>query len=471
MLNTIYNTGSIDYIGGTNAFAMKKTISLTFFFILSISLVYAQQHKADSVFKKLSKAKYDSNLVITFDSIGHSFINSKPKLAHQFTDKGLAIAKEIKFRKGEARSLNNLGLIYERTGDYTQALNYMIKAMEIYEDIDYQRGVGICLTNMSIIYSDLGDLEKCVETNVKAKDIDEDANDSSGLVTDLINIGDSYEKLNRLDSALKYTEQGYLLAKEIREKSMIGMGLNNLGNIYYKLGKYDSAKQKYSLAIPFYRDDEDDDGICEVSLGLAEVYKNKRKTDSSLYYSHLSLETAMSTDNTMRILHASSFLTDFYKTKSTPDSLYKYQQIMLSAQDSLFKQEKVAHYQRLLFSEEIRQQKLEDEKKEQAEKRTKQVQLAGISIFIPVFFILLMPLRKKKVNPKVINFMGVLALLMAYEFIMLLTEPYIGALTNERPILMLPIQVLIGALLVPLHHELEHKIKVKFEHTDKKPHH
>ena len=45
-----------------------------------------------------------------------------------------------------------------------------------------------------------------------------------------------------------------------------------------------------------------------------------------------------------------------------------------------------------------------------------------------------------------------------FEFINLLIHPYLARLTNDSPPLMLLILIGIGALLVPLHHKLEHWI-------------
>jgi amino acid transporter len=71
-------------------------------------------------------------------------------------------------------------------------------------------------------------------------------------------------------------------------------------------------------------------------------------------------------------------------------------------------------------------------------------------------------------NQRVIKFLGVLALLIVFEFLNLLLHPYIGKLTHHSPVMMLGIMVCIAALLIPLHHKLEHWITDNMVEKNKK---
>ena len=77
----------------------------------------------------------------------------------------------------------------------------------------------------------------------------------------------------------------------------------------------------------------------------------------------------------------------------------------------------------------------------------------GIITFI-IFFILLS--RRHITNTKLIQFLGVVALLLVFEFLNLLLHPFLERITHHSPVLMLLSLVCIAALLVPLHHKLEH---------------
>ena len=68
-----------------------------------------------------------------------------------------------------------------------------------------------------------------------------------------------------------------------------------------------------------------------------------------------------------------------------------------------------------------------------------------------------------------IDFMGVLSLLLAFEFITLLIHPLIEKFTNHAPVLELIILVVLAAILIPLHHQLTRWLKAKLSGHVKQP--
>ncbi|MHB1177819.1 MAG: hypothetical protein ACYCZO_05750 [Daejeonella sp.] len=90
------------------------------------------------------------------------------------------------------------------------------------------------------------------------------------------------------------------------------------------------------------------------------------------------------------------------------------------------------------------------------EERSHNLQYAAIAIALITFLIFFLILsRSIIVKTKFIEFFGVLGLLAVFEFINLFIHPYLAHITNDSPVLMLLILIVIGAMLVPLHHKLE----------------
>ena len=67
-----------------------------------------------------------------------------------------------------------------------------------------------------------------------------------------------------------------------------------------------------------------------------------------------------------------------------------------------------------------------------------------------------------------IEFLGVIALLIVFEFLNLLLHPFLERITNHSPIVMLLALVCIAALLVPLHHKAEKWATAKLVEKNKK---
>ncbi|MBS1639334.1 MAG: hypothetical protein JSR12_04695 [Bacteroidetes bacterium] len=60
------------------------------------------------------------------------------------------------------------------------------------------------------------------------------------------------------------------------------------------------------------------------------------------------------------------------------------------------------------------------------------------------------------VHHKIVAFLSVIILLVVFEFINLLIHLFLENITHHSPILMLLALVCIAALIVPLHHKIEH---------------
>ena len=90
------------------------------------------------------------------------------------------------------------------------------------------------------------------------------------------------------------------------------------------------------------------------------------------------------------------------------------------------------------------------------QQRKQNIQYALLALGILSFIILFLALSRRHItNTKVIQFLGVVALLVVFEFLNLLLHPFLERITHHNPILMLLALVCIAALLVPLHHKLE----------------
>ena len=94
-------------------------------------------------------------------------------------------------------------------------------------------------------------------------------------------------------------------------------------------------------------------------------------------------------------------------------------------------------------------------KRKEAQERAQQLQLMLIGIFIPIFFLLTVFLSKRKIHVKAIKTLGIISLLLLFEYITLLFHPFVLSITNHTPIFELLIFVSIAALLIPTHHRVE----------------
>ena len=191
--------------------------------------------------------------------------------------------------------------------------------------------------------------------------------------------------------------------------------------------------------------------------------------DSARYYARQAVELAREKGFKDQLLRAYEYLYQSFEKTDVKDSVYKYFRLAINTKDSLFTLQKAKDIQAINFREQLRQQEIENEKAKAEEERKTNIQYAAIAIGLILFISLFLLLsRSIIVNEKWISFFGILGLLIVFEFINLLFHPYLVNLTNHSPVLMLAALVAIAALLIPLHHRLEHWIKHKMVEKNKK---
>ena len=422
---------------------------------------FAQNNNTDSLKQVLRTEIADTTRVMALFYLGNHYVFFSLDTSLIYTQQGLALSRQTGFIYGEANCLTNLGTIFWQAGNYPKSLEYYIQALKKYEIADDQFGLATSNGAIANIYAEMGDKQMEISYNSRCKTIAESLNDKLLLNYIYVNMGDFYEKQNQLDSALKYINQSYELAKLLNKTDSKGMALNNLGNIHSKMQHVEIAMDCYRQSLALGWEVKDFNLICETTLGVAALFKKTGQADSALYYARMSFATASDAGFTKRILNASTFLSTYFKNMNRFDSAYYYQSITIAAKDSLFSQEKSREVQNLSFTEKIRQQEIEEAARLAREERKSNIQLIGIVTFISFFFALLFVFSKRHVNPKVIKFLGLLGLLLLFEFISLFLHPYIAAFTHHTPVYMLLILVLIASLLVPMHHKLQRWVKEK----------
>ena len=443
---------------------MKKYMFLisVWLFMLTACTQAQSNINIDTLKKLLVTKIHDSTKSLIYCDLCLAYLYFNPDSSLFFAQKGLILAKRIDFAKGEAMALTRTAGVFRVTGSYVKALELYLQALKKYESINDQLGITRVLINIGSTYAGQGDYKQTLYYNLKAKAIAEKLKDKKRLQIALVNSGDAYEKLNQLDSARMSSHQGYEIALSLNDEAVVGTSLNNLGNVYSKMNQPILALEIYRSSIPIELKTKNDEGICETYLGMAKLFQRMNVQDSSLQYAKQSLAIAQLAGFTPKVLEASTFLAAFYKSQNIVDSAYHYLAETIAAKDSLYSQEKSRQVQALSFNELLRQQEIETVRIATEKQQKNDLQYIGIAagliIFITIFILLS---RSIIVNERLIKFVGLIGLLVIFEFVNLLIHPYLTSATHHSPIWMLIVLVAIAAILVPMHRWIEHLVAHK----------
>ena len=443
---------------------MKKLIGLAIFLLITIQFSVAQSAKIDfsqkppnldSLLPKIKAEKNDSAryylamsaLTISETNPVEDMHNSEIILLHGQKNNDLV-----------CQVLGYCCLCYDYIafGNKVKSLEFGIKANQTAEKSNNDRLKTFAKAMLALTYLTMGDFEKAESYNKAAMEA------GSKYETDIISVcavndmGTIYLAMGKIDSALVYTQKAYEMA--------IKSGINYwLTSTYLQFGSIHAAMKNSSLALNYWNlalNEANRIGspkfVSTAYNAIAQFYYASNQSDSAKLYATRAISSVNNTAFYTLNVDPAKLLLNIYRN-SNVDSAFKYSEIYRTANDSLFNIRALQQAQLMAVEEEARlaELKFEEEKSDEARKTNLEYTFIAIGI-VSFFMIFLVFSRSYITNPKIIEFLSVIALLIVFEFFNLLIHPLLEKVTHHSPVLMLLALVGLAALLIPLHHKLEH---------------
>jgi len=433
--------------------------------------------KISSLLKALPKQKEDTNKVQTLMEISYTYSRISPYEGIEYAEKALILAEKLHWKLGVARSNSCIGANYFSISNFPLAYKYWLISLEECEEIDYQQGVANHLNNIGNVFFSqknysvaLDYYEKALSTNLKI------GNEKSITVI-YTAIGNVYAKQKEYKKALEYHYKALAIDLKQNIKSNIGSDFINIGSIYNDEENYTKALDELFSGMRFKKLVGENQGLANAYSLIGNVYLNIAKKDLSSKTLNLSIKYS---DSALKIGESIGFLDNMQKTYhnlSDAYSLlnndkqafetYKHYTVI---KDSIFSIDKQSDIFNLKKKEELEEKKWESEKEEQAKESREYIQIGGISMFILIMVFVLLILRNKKNNPKLIEFLCTFFVLVLFEFLNLLIHAKVEDLTEHNLILTLLCLLVTASIIIPIHHKMEHWLKKKLAHNESKLH-
>jgi NADH:ubiquinone oxidoreductase subunit 3 (subunit A) len=330
-------------------------------------------------------------------------------------------------------------------------------------------GTNYTILGLASILETNGDLPGSLKVLFSVLPKFEERKDSFGIYQTYSIISATYMAAKDYVQAAKYSKMGIAFAGN--DQNLISRIYNGIACIYgegkmpdsgmayaEKAGEYDVALPFLKRTAAFYKRDGARGPYLDAYLknDFAEVFLATKMYDSSRYYARQALLVSVPFDIKDQSMRSYEYLYKGFEQTNQQDSLNKYFRLSMIIKDSLLNLEKVKSIEALTFQEQLRQQEADAEKARAGEERQQNIQYALMALGIISFVIVFLLLSRRHItNTKVIRFLGVVALLVVFEFLNLLLHPPLEKITHHSPVLMLLALVCIAALLVPLHHRIE----------------
>lgn len=439
---------------------MRKTWIVIAFLFIAFSVNGQKDIKAikDSLKGLVHQKQPDTLRALRLVELSYLYIESAPDTMLLLSSEALGLSRHVDFRRGEALSLNRQGIAYYLMGNLTKAMELTLKGLQISEKINDPEGMRKAYTSLGNLHSGQpGEEGQALAYQFKAKAFAEQLNDKASLSIVLANIGSSYHKLKKYDSAKLFTQQAFDRAAELGSARMMGVPMLIMASIYRSTDQPALALAAYRAGASYSSQAGDDYHLISDYNGMASLFDLQKQQDSSLHYAKLALSIAQQKGFLSTVPAASDLIYAVYKSTGNKDSALFYLELTRKANDSLFNIENVKKLQALNMEEKLREQEKQQEEARAKEERAHNLQYAAIAIGLVTFLILFLLLSHTLVvSQALIKILGIVGLLVLFEFINLLIHPYVGEVTHHSPFYMLLIMVCIAALLVPMHHKIEH---------------
>ncbi len=143
----------------------------------------------------------------------------------------LIFAEHEYLHKGRADALNVSANIKIDTGDEQGAINDLQDALKLFRLVENQRSEAVALGNLGLIYQKLGEYDLALEHHQDALRLDRLYGNKEGEAVDLVNIGLIYRDQQEQEQALRYLKLASRIFEELGQSHHVRFVQNYIENI------------------------------------------------------------------------------------------------------------------------------------------------------------------------------------------------------------------------------------------------
>ncbi|MCX6318423.1 MAG: tetratricopeptide repeat protein [Bacteroidetes bacterium] len=419
---------------------------------------------ATQAFSLISTLSDDSLRVEAHNVYGRVYMaRNENTLALRNFLSGLRLAEETGNHSLICNCYGSLAGFYSSIDDYDRAIDYMDKAYKQLDfiqegNVPYQRVIYI--NAIGNLYAQKKNYDIAISYFERSIRMADSLKFSTLKVPGYVSLLNQYLRLDEPQKALDYlnSDQGTALKKYLFNFGMASVIDQAYGVIYTELGRFDSARIYLEKAKPVFENSSNENTKVGFYGQLASFYRKSGDKKMAIDYYQKVIEASTRNGLLENVKKSAQYLDTLYMETGnfTLSGQYKAQYYRYKDSIETLKREK-----------ELTQVEAEDEEQRQAKaikdaeelkKRRNNIQYLGIVIGIIGLFVGLVILGMFKVSAGVIKATGFFVFLMLFEFIFLVFKKTIYSFTHGEPLRDLAFMIALAALLVPLHHWLEHKV-------------
>ncbi|MBD2437874.1 tetratricopeptide repeat protein [Nostoc sp. FACHB-110] len=205
------------------------------------------------------------------------------ELGIKYLSKAVELQQELGLEKDLVTSLNNLALLYESQGRYSEAEPLYVQALALWRKLlgEEHPNVATSLNNLALLYESQGRYSEAEPLYVQALALWRKllGEEHPNVATSLNNLAGLYESQGRYSEAEPLYVQALALRRKLlgEEHPNVVSSLNNLAALYYSQGRYSEAEPLYVQALALWRKllGEEHPNVATSLNNLAFLYRSQ----------------------------------------------------------------------------------------------------------------------------------------------------------------------------------------------------
>lgn len=295
--------------------------------------------------------------------------------------RSLSIREQLEQQGPELRTLISIGSVYEKREEYDEAVSFYRKSLELSRQANDTLQVAIAATQAGKAYNASGDTENALKMYKVALRAAENMNSDHARSTILLNMSGIYQSREAYDRAIEVNKQEIEQARLSGSPFLEAQGLENLAGIYRDMGEHEQAFRYYTQSLNMYERLQMGEGALRLRIKLLGTLLDDGDFKKAAEMGSTALVQAKAQNSLDRQDDILELLVSLSRQRGEYQVAMSYQQELLAVQDTLFNRDKARQISEMQTRYDTKQKEQEIallEKEREQEALLRNALLAGL---------------------------------------------------------------------------------------------
>jgi signal transduction histidine kinase/Tfp pilus assembly protein PilF len=228
---------------------LYRPLLLAFILTLQVVTSMGQRINVDSLFNLIKTTPADTLRVTQLNLLVTALRERDNNQALKYAEEAKDLALLLNYKRGQCSALENIGWIYYRRGEFSEAFELSAEALKLAESLKDRHTAAKCLNTIAAVRIEQKQYAEGIANFRKAFRISQEIDDIQAMARSINNIAFCFLQSEKIDSAAIYGKQALSLSREANTKYLTGFALRTLGDVDMAEGKYQEALLKFDEVI------------------------------------------------------------------------------------------------------------------------------------------------------------------------------------------------------------------------------